>query len=140
MHYFCWINELLRKHWRLSMIFKKSNKNVWSNVFWYVKVCIFWKGIQYTIHWHNTQMLKKIPLDKINGTKIPSFFFCELSTSFTFNLRFLHELEICPWFVPLKLCVGVFIFDSILFLLKLIFCLTKCMNYLILKHHNSFQN
>ena len=30
-----------------------------SNVFWYVKVCIFWKCIQYTILWDQTQMLNK---------------------------------------------------------------------------------
>ena len=33
---------------RLSIILNTSNKNVWSNVFWYIKVCIFWKCIQYT--------------------------------------------------------------------------------------------
>ena len=38
--------------------FKNKQKRVWSNVFWYVKVCIFWKCIQYTIHWDKTQMLK----------------------------------------------------------------------------------
>ena len=35
---------------KLSTIFKTSNKSVWSNVFWYVKVCIFWKCIQYPMH------------------------------------------------------------------------------------------
>ena len=27
--------------------------------FWYVKVFIFWKFIQYTIYWDKTQMLKE---------------------------------------------------------------------------------
>ena len=85
----------LRIHWRLSMILKTSNKSVWSNVFWYVKVCIFWKCIQYTIHWDKTQMLKKFPSDKINGTKNALFFLSRAPThhSFTFNLRFLYELK-----------------------------------------------
>ena len=64
----------LRIHWRFPTILKISNKSVWSNVFWYVKVCIIWKCIQYTIHWDKTPMLKKIPLDKINGTKNALFF------------------------------------------------------------------
>ena len=37
--------------------------------FWCVKVCIFWKCIQYTIHWAKTQVLRKFPWGKINGTK-----------------------------------------------------------------------
>ena len=84
----------LRIHWRLLTILKTS-KNVWSNIFWYVKVCIFWKCIQYTIHWDKTQMLKKFPSDKINGTKNALFFLSRAPThhSFTFNLRFLYELK-----------------------------------------------
>ena len=40
-------------------------------------------------------MLKKIPSDKIKGTKMPSFFLSRAPThhSFTFNLRFLYELK-----------------------------------------------
>ena len=29
--------------------FKIKQNCIWSNVFWYVKVCIFWKCIKYTI-------------------------------------------------------------------------------------------
>ena len=54
----------------------KIKKSVWGNVFWYVKVCIFWKCIQYTI--------KKFHSDKINGTK---------NALFIFNLRSLFELK-----------------------------------------------
>ena len=43
-------------HWNLSTILKTSNKSVGSNVFWYVKVYIFWNIIQYTMYWDNTQM------------------------------------------------------------------------------------
>ena len=85
----------LRIHWGLSTILKTNNKNVWSIVFLYVKVCIFWKCIQYTIHWDKTQILKKFLPDKINGTKNALFFLSEapIHHGFTFNLRFLYELE-----------------------------------------------
>ena len=46
--------------------FRNKQKSVWCNVFWYVKVCIFWKCFEYTLHWDSTQPLKKFPLDKIN--------------------------------------------------------------------------
>ena len=85
----------LRIHWRLSTILKTSNKSVWSSVFWYVKVRIFWKCIQYTIHWDKTQMLQEFPSYKINGAKNALFFLSGAPThhSFTFNLRFLYELK-----------------------------------------------
>ena len=62
---------------------------------WYVKVYIFRKCIQYTIHWGKTQILKKFPSDKINGTKNALFFLLRAPThhSLTFNLRFLFELH-----------------------------------------------
>ena len=86
---------LWRIHWRLSTIFKRSSKIVWSNVFWYVKVCIFWKCIQYTIHWAKTQMWKNFPSEKINSTKNSLFFLSPAAThhSFTFNLQFLYKLK-----------------------------------------------
>ena len=100
----------LRIYWRLLTILKTSNKSVWSNVFWYVKVCIFWKCIQYTIHWDKTQMLKKFPSDKINGTKNALFFLSRAPTyhSFTFNLRFLCELK--HEVRPSKTVCGIFHF------------------------------
>ena len=51
--------------------------------------------IQYTIHLHKTQILKKFPSDKINGTKSVLFFLSRAPThhSFTFNLRFLYDLK-----------------------------------------------
>ena len=65
------------------------------NVFWYVKVCIFWKCIQYIIHWDKTQIINKFPSDKINSTKNGLFFLPRAPThhSFTFHLRFLYELK-----------------------------------------------
>ena len=83
------LRSRLRIHWKLSTILKTSNKSIWSNVFWYVKVHIFWKFIQYTIHWEKTQMSKKFPSDKINVTKIHSFFKSRAPTytSYTFWVR-----------------------------------------------------
>ena len=55
--------------WSISNAWSKcvcSNVvSVWSNVFWYVKACIFWNCIQYTIHWNKTQMFEKSPSDKL---------------------------------------------------------------------------
>ena len=42
--------------------FKNKQKSVGANIFWYVKMYIFWKFIQYTMHWDKTQMLKKLTL------------------------------------------------------------------------------
>ena len=73
----------LRRHWRLSTILKGSNKSLWSNIFWYVKY-IFWKIIQYTIHWDKTHMLKKFPSDEINDQKNALFFLSLASTHYIF--------------------------------------------------------
>ena len=40
------------------MGFKSKQQSVWSNVFWYIQVCIFCKLSQYTIYWDKTKMLK----------------------------------------------------------------------------------
>ena len=50
-----WFKDILK----VFHDFENKQKGVWSNVFWYVKACIFWKCVQYTIHWDKTQMLKK---------------------------------------------------------------------------------
>ena len=73
--------------------FKNKQKSVWSNVFWYVNVCIFWK-CQYTIHWDKTNV-KKNSSDKINDTKNALFFLwgAPAHHGFTFNLQFLYELK-----------------------------------------------
>ena len=62
--------------------------------FWYIKVCILCKCIQYTKHWDRTQILNKFSSNKINGTKNAPFF-SRVSTrhSFTFNVWFLYELK-----------------------------------------------
>ena len=62
--------KYLRIHWRLSTILEASNKSVWSNIFWYVKVCT-----------------------KVMVQKIPFSWQAPTHHSFTFNLRFLYELK-----------------------------------------------
>ena len=89
----------LQIHWGLSTILETSNKSVWSNVFWYVRVCIFWKFIQYTWRWDKIQILKKFCSDKINGSKNAIVFLLWAPNhSFTFILWFLCELKhkVCP--------------------------------------------
>ena len=55
--------------WGLSTILKTSNKILWNNVFWRLKVYIFWKFIQYTIHWNKAQIVKKIPFKQNKRSK-----------------------------------------------------------------------
>ena len=78
--------------------FKNKQKNAGSNVFRYVQACIFWKRIQYTIHWDKTWILKKISFGQnkqLNSKKMTVFFLLQSPThqSFTFNLWFLKELK-----------------------------------------------
>ena len=129
----------LRIHWKCSTILKTSNKDVSSNVFWYVKVCIFWKCIQYTIHWDKTNV-KKILLDKINGTKMASFFFREIQLLTVLLLISDSYMSWSTRLISLKLCVGFSIFDPLRCCWSSYFCSTKCMNSLTFRRHNSFQN
>ena len=122
----------LRIHRRLSTILKTSNKKVWSNVFWYVKLWIFWKCIQYTIHWGKAHMLEKFPSDKIKGT-----------TNAFFTVLLLICDSYMSWstrFVPLKLCVEFFIFDSVSFSLKFILLFNKMHGPFLTLRYNSLKN
>ena len=110
----------LKIQWRLSTILETSNKSVWSNIFWYVKICIFWKCIQYNIHWDNTQVLKKFPLDKISSTKNTLSFFRELQRITVLLLISNSYMSWSARFVTLKPCAGFSITDSVPFLLKFI--------------------
>ena len=99
---------------------KNKKNSAWSNVFWYVKKCILWKCIQYTIHSHIKHKCQKFPSGKVSGIKSALFYLSQTYThhSFTFNLWFLYELA---RFVSLKLWLGFSIFDPVLLLLKFIF-------------------
>ena len=54
---------------------------------------------------------------------MPSFFFCELQLITA--LLLICDSYMSTTFVSLKLCVGIFILDSISFLLKFTFLLNK---------------
>ena len=84
----------LRIRWSLSAILKTSKK-VYEVMFFDMKKYMFWKFIQYTVHWDKTQMLKKFPSGKIIVARNALFFYSWAPThySLTFNLRFLYELK-----------------------------------------------
>ena len=104
-------------------------------VFWYVKVYIFSKFIQYTTHWDKTQMLQKLSFGENKMLqKTYSVFFRELQ---------LITVLLMSWssrFVSLKACVSFSIIDSVSLLLKLYFCSIKSVESLTLKRHVSFQS
>ena len=109
------------KIWRLWTIL--SNKNVSVNVFWYVKVYLSWKFIQYTTHWDKTQK---------SSQKMHSFFFRELITVFSFSFSFFFlliraELQGSS----LSNCVWDFLFPASY--QSLFFCSIKNMDCLPLK-------
>ena len=85
-------------------------------------------------------MLKKFPSDKINGAKYALFILSRVPAhqSFAFDLRFLYDMK---HKVRLsKTVCGIFHFQSRFVFMSLYFCLTKCMDSLTLKRHDSFQN
>ena len=82
-------------------------------------------------------MLKKFPSGKISGTKNALIF---LSRSSVLFLICNSDMSWSTRFVSLKLWVGFFIFDSVLFLLKFIFLFDKKLDSFTLKPHNYFQN
>ena len=118
-------NTLVKDTLKAFDDFLKKQKIVWSNVFLYVKVCIFWKCIQYTTPWDKTQMLKKSPSDKTNGTKDVLFFSFSISNSSVLLLICDSYISWNARFVSLKLCVGVSTSTSVSFLLQFIFLFNK---------------
>ena len=120
---------------------KNKQKSVWSNVFWYIKVCTFWKCIQYTIHWDKTQMLKNICFGQNKrNKKCLLFSFASSNSSQFFFLICDSYMSWSTRFVSLKLCAGFSIFDSVLFLLKFIFLFNEMHVYSAsLKCHNPFK-
>ena len=88
--------DLIKDTLKVYEDFKTHQKIVSSNIFWYVKVCIFLIKVYsvHSVHWNKTPILKNFRLEKNEGTK-DSYFFSELQviTVFTFNLRFLYELK-----------------------------------------------
>ena len=86
-------------------------------------------------------MLRKFPLDKINGRKNALFFLSRAPTqhSFIFDLRFLYELK---HEVHLsKTVCGIFHFRfRLIFIKDYIFVQQNAWTLLTLKRQNSFQN
>ena len=124
------------KHWRLLTILKTSNKSVWSNVFRFVKVYIFWKFTQYAKQWD-----KKISYGQKKRYK-SALFFLSFAPIITV-LLLIHNSYTSgsTRFICLKLSVRFSIFDSVLdFIKSLYFCSTKSMDTLTLKRYNSTQN
>ena len=115
----------LKMHWRLSTILETSNKSVWSDVFWYVKVCIFWKCIQYSIHWDKTQILKKILFGLNKRYKKCPLFLSRALTHYSFIFIYDSYMNWSTKFISLKLCVGFSIFYFVSFSLKFIFLFNK---------------
>ena len=108
--------------------FKNKQLGVWSNAFSYIRLCIFWKCIQHTIHWNKTQMLTKGSFWQNIRHKNALFFLSRAPThhKFSFNLWFLYELKhkLCLF----KTVCGIFHFrfvDSILSFLKFTFLFNK---------------
>ena len=101
---------------------------------------VYSESVFNTLHIEIKHKCKKNFFGQNKRYKNALFFLLRAPThhSFTFNLRFLYELKYKVRL--LKLYVGFFIFDSVAFLLKFMFCSTKCMGSLTLKRHNSFQN
>ena len=71
-----------------------QHKSIWNNAFWYAKVYIFWKFIQYPMHWDKIHV-KKNSFRQKNPSKNAVFLLPQAPThhSFTINLQFLHELK-----------------------------------------------
>ena len=79
-------------------------------------------------------MLKKIPSNKLNGVKMPSFFFHEFQLIKV--LLLIRDFYMSTRFATLKLFVRFCIFDSIFdlsFYKSLYFCSTKSMDSLYFK-------
>ena len=105
--------------------FRNKLQKCRKQFFWYVEVCIFWKCIQYTIHWDKTNLIKVLFGQNKRYKKCPLFFFHDLQL-----ITFL--LSICDFymswstsFVSLKLCVGFSILDFVSFSLNFLFLVNK---------------
>ena len=96
-------------------------------------------SIHYTLR-ENPNLKKTFLRIKKTVQKMLSFFFHELQLITVLLLICDSYMRSSTRFVSPKLCVRFSIFNSVSFLLKIYFCLTKCMHSLTLNRHNSFQN
>ena len=86
-------SSYLRINWRLSTILKLRKKGVWSNIFWHVKVGIFWSLFN-ILYNEIKRRYWKIPFGQNRQCKNTFLFLSWAPThqSFTVNSRFLYEL------------------------------------------------
>ena len=108
-----WKHMLLNDTLKAFDDFKSKQNKAWSNVLWYVKVYMFWKFVQYTIHLAKAKMLKKLLPIKSTLQKMYSFYFRELQHITVFLL--IHNSYMSWGLVSVKACAGFSIFDSFLF-------------------------
>ena len=92
--------------------FINKQNSVRSNDFWYVKEYIFWKFIQYSIHWDKWQMLRKFLSEETFGKNMLSFYLRDLQLITVLHLICDSYMSWSTRFVSLKLCVGFSILDS----------------------------
>ena len=114
-------------HWRCMKILKIS-KNVHEVIFSDIWKCIYLikrKFIQYLIHWEKTQMLKKVPLDKIKSQIIHFFDFLKLQLITVVILIHNFYTSWSTRFISLKACLGFSIINFVLFSLKFSFLFNK---------------
>ena len=115
----------LRIHWILLTFLKISNKSVWGNVL-HVKVYIFWKFIQYTIHWGKNRMLKKISFEQNKRYKKCTLFSITSSNSSQLYFQFAILIQAEAHVVRLsKTVCGIFHFWFPVVFVKLFFLFNK---------------
>ena len=72
------------EYFKFKYTLKSFNQFFYNNIFWHVNVYIFWKFVEYTLHWDKKQISKNISLGQNT-----LFFFrvIQLTRVYTFNLR-----------------------------------------------------
>ena len=121
--------------------FKNKQKSVRSNVFLYIKVCIFiffyiylfyilfiviiyldvyfiCKSVFITLYIEIKHMIKKLSSDNVNGAKIPSFFFREFKLITVLLLLCDSYMSWSTRFVSLRSVHGIFQFRFCFVLIK----------------------
>ena len=128
----CHIKVSLQSFYEYIEGFRESKKNVWSNSFWNVEVCIFWKWIlaekQIFKNFHSVKIVQKMPFLSFHKLQFVTVFPLISDSNMSWSTRF----------VSLKLCVEFPIFDFCF--RSLYFYSTKWMDSLTLKRQNFFQN
>ena len=118
------LRELLRIHWRRSTTLKTSKK-LYKIMILTCNIILYFESVFNTLYIEKKQMLQKFSSDKINRTENALFFFHDLQFITVLLLICDSYMSWSTRFVSVKLCLGFSIFDSVSFLLKLIFLFNK---------------